>query len=230
MDNMGLSGPVSVTFYGDSGPCVDHPSEINCQLWAIFELIFDSLALAAASSLIVLRIIAIWDRNRIAVAIATLAWSTNVAFLIHYITQILAVWAPEQSVCEVLNTGSGNKAVIATLVTDVVLLFTMLFGLLRLRQHGTMFALGQLLWNQGLFWLFFASVAEVPPVVFITLNLNGPLNLMFQLSGVVVMSIAATRMHRSLIDFTGNRSSFDTHPTQSHRDTRRKQTPNIFSK
>jgi hypothetical protein len=112
----------------------------------------------------------------------------------------------------VLNTESGNKTVIAALVTDVVLLLTMLVGLLRLRQHGTMFALGQLLWNQGLVWLFLASVAEVPPVVFILLDLNDPLNLMFQPSGFVVMSIAATRMHRSLTDFTG-RSSFDTHPT-----------------
>jgi hypothetical protein len=62
--------------------------------------------------------------------------------------QLHSAWVPEQSVCGVLNTESGNKAVIATLVTDVVLLLTMLVGLLRLRQHGTMFALGQLLWNQ----------------------------------------------------------------------------------
>ncbi|KAN0141802.1 hypothetical protein V8E53_000264 [Lactarius tabidus] len=190
----------------------DSSAPINCQLWVVFCIIFASLALAAASSLIVIRIIAIWNRNRIAMAIAMLAWSTNVAFLIHYPTQVHAAWAPEQSVCEVLNTESGNKNVIATLITDVVLLLTMLFGLLRLRQHGTMFALGQLLWNQGLVWLFFASVAEVPPVVFIILNLNAPFNLMFQLSGLVVMSIAATRMHRSLTEFTGC-SSFDTHPT-----------------
>ena len=62
--------------------------------------------------------------------------------------QIRAGWEPAQSVCDVLNTESGNKTVIALLVTDVVLLLTMLVGLLRLRQHGTMFALGQLLWKQ----------------------------------------------------------------------------------
>ena len=58
------------------------------------------------------------------------------------------MWEPEQSACDVLNTESGSKTVIVTLVTDVVLLLTMLVGLLRLRQHGNMFALGQLLWNQ----------------------------------------------------------------------------------
>lgn len=70
-------------------------------------------------------------------------------------------------------------------VSDVVLLLTMLAGLLRLRRHGSMFALGKFLWrqvsirskttrplgslisfsSQGLIWLFFATIAEVPPVV-----------------------------------------------------------------
>ena len=62
--------------------------------------------------------------------------------------QIRAGGEPEQSACYVLNTESGNKTVVALLVTDVVLLLTMLVGLLRLRRHGTMFALGQLLWKQ----------------------------------------------------------------------------------
>ncbi|KAN0141800.1 hypothetical protein V8E53_000262 [Lactarius tabidus] len=194
----------------------DSSAPINCQLWVIFELIFGTLAFAAASSLIVLRINAIWNRNRIAVAIAMCAWGANVAFLIHYISRVLSTWAPEQSVCVVLNTDIGVKNVITTLVSDVALLLTMLVGLLRLRRHGTVFALGQLLWKQGLVWLFAATVAEVPPSVFISLNLNGPFNLMFQTPGLVVMSIAATRMHRSLTDFFNESgpSSFDTHPTR----------------
>ena len=81
------------------------------------------------------------------------------------------------------NTESSKANIISVLVSDVVLLFTMLVGLLRLRQHGTIFGLGQLLWNQvggatsrllsslisfpckGLIWLFLATVAEVPPAV-----------------------------------------------------------------
>jgi hypothetical protein len=62
--------------------------------------------------------------------------------------QVLSTWAPEQSVCVVLNTDIGVKNVITTLVSDVALLLTMLVGLLRLRRHGTVFALGQLLWKQ----------------------------------------------------------------------------------
>ena len=47
-----------------------------------------------------------------------------------------------------LNTESSLQNVIATLVTDVVLLLTMLVGLLRLRRNGIVFGLGHLLWKQ----------------------------------------------------------------------------------
>ena len=73
------------------------------------------------------------------------------------------------------------------LITDFVLLFTILIGLLRLRQHGVgTRGLGLLLWKQvgcflvsswfspsanvisvrqGLIWLLIATVAEIPAVV-----------------------------------------------------------------
>ncbi|KAI0294346.1 hypothetical protein BC826DRAFT_1011711 [Russula brevipes] len=71
-------------------------------------------------------------------------------------------------------------------------------------------------------WLLLAVVAEVPPVVFIVLNLNGnifisglscgrplkstlsqsdPFNIMFEAPSLIIIAIAGTRMHRSLVDF-----------------------------
>ncbi|KAN0141805.1 hypothetical protein V8E53_000267 [Lactarius tabidus] len=188
----------------------DSSSPINCQLWVIFEATFAYLAFATASILIVLRIIAIWDRNKIAVAIAMCAWGTNVAFSIHSITLLHSAWVPEQRVCAVLNTDSSLQNILSTLATDVALLLTMLFGLLSLRRKGSMFSLGQLLWKQGLIWLLLATIAEVPPAVFISLNLNDPLNLMFQTPALIGMSIAATRMYRSLTDFTDSCGRYPT--------------------
>jgi len=184
----------------------DSSSPIHCQLWVMFELIFSCLAFAAASLLIVLRIIAIWNKNRIAVAIAICTWNTNVAFLIYNIALTDATWEPTQSVCEVLNTETTKGTTFALLITDVVLLLTMLVGLLRFRQDGTMIGVGKFLWRQGLIWLFLATIAEVPPAVFISLDLNYPFNLMFQTPALIVMSIAATRMHRSLSNFINSDS------------------------
>jgi hypothetical protein len=89
----------------------------------------------------------------------------------------------------------------------------MLAGLLRLRLHGSMFGLGQILWKQGLIWLFLATIAEVPPVVFIGLNLNYSFNLMIQTPALIVMTIAATRMHRSLSEVVHS-GHVDTNPTR----------------
>ncbi|KAI9432741.1 hypothetical protein H4582DRAFT_2061560 [Lactarius indigo] len=203
----------------------DASSPINCHLWIIFELIFAYLAFAAATLLIVLRIYAIWDGNKIAVSIAMSAWLTNVAFLIHAITQLRAAWVPVPGVCAVLNIGKSKNTVIVTLITDVILCLVMLVGLLRLRQHGiTMVGLWNFLWKQGLIWVFLASVVQVVPTVFISLNLNGFLGglmlHMFQTPSLIVMSIAATRMYRSLTDFTSTSGLlFDTTQTRSGRTT-----------
>ena len=62
--------------------------------------------------------------------------------------QLRSAWVPEQSVCVVLNTETSNQNATATLVSDVVLLLTMLVGLLRLSRNGMMSGFGQLLWKQ----------------------------------------------------------------------------------
>ncbi|KAF8256865.1 hypothetical protein EI94DRAFT_1836410 [Lactarius quietus] len=196
----------------------DSSTPIDCQLWAIFELIFAYSAFLCASLLIVLRIIAIWNRNRIVVAIAICTWSSSLAFFIHNIARVQARWAPTLSVCEVLNPEITKVTIIALLIADLVLLITMLVGLLRLRIHGTMFALGKFLWNQGLIWLFLATISEVPAAVFVSLNLNEPFNLMFQTPALIVMTIGATRMHRALAEFANSDcQAFDVHPTRKGR-------------
>lgn len=48
-----------------------------------------------------------------------------------------------------LNIEDSKANIIVTLVTDIVLLFLMLSGLLRMRlRGGGMFGLGRLLWTQ----------------------------------------------------------------------------------
>jgi len=177
-------------------------TEINCPVWLTFELIFGYLGVAFASLLIVFRIIAIWNKNKAIVAISAGIWVINVSFIIHGIARLRASWDPSLKICTVIGTERNELNIIVTLITDIVLLSTVLVGLLRVRQDGGgRFGIGLLLWNQGVLWLFLATFAEVPPMVFIILNLNDPLNLMFQFPAMMILSIAATRMYRGLADF-----------------------------
>jgi hypothetical protein len=87
----------------------------------------------------------------------------------------------------VLDTEKNKPSIIATLITDIVLLLIVLIGLVRLlHDSGGSFALGRLLWKQvgsgrsysavpqftylfpllkGVIWLVIATVAEIPPTV-----------------------------------------------------------------
>ncbi|KAH9974564.1 hypothetical protein BGW80DRAFT_147270 [Lactifluus volemus] len=164
---------------------LDVYTPINCQI--VFELIFSYFGLACASLLLMLRVFAIWKRNKIILALSTTVWITNVAFLIQGVVRIRSVWIPEERSCRLSNSDTAKLNAISTLATDTMLLLMMLAGLLHLRlQGGGMLSLGDFLWKQGLIWFLLAAVAEVPPMI----------------PALIVLTIAATRMYRSLINFS----------------------------
>ncbi|KAI0268895.1 hypothetical protein BC834DRAFT_867755 [Gloeopeniophorella convolvens] len=155
-------------------------TEINCKLWLIFVFTTAYSAFVFASALIVLRIIAIWERNKVVSAIAIGAWLTNIAFYIHNIATANSAWSPEQQTCLLLDSHRSEANTIVTLIEDFVLLGLMLLGLRRYGNAGMFGGLWRLLYRQGLLWLIVVTLAEIPPTVFIILNLNDYFNLMFQ--------------------------------------------------
>ncbi|KAI9461159.1 hypothetical protein F5148DRAFT_248797 [Russula earlei] len=180
----------------------DSSRPINCQLWVNFEAIFAYTAAATASLLIVIRAIAVWNRNYIVSAIVLGIWVAYVGTLIHGVVLMHSVWSPLTNACDVLNSADSKLAIIIALSTDLVLLLIILIGLLRWRfKEGGPSSLTRFLWKQGLIWLLLATVAYVPAVLFLSLNLNPPFNLMFQTPALVTVTIAATRMYRSLSDY-----------------------------
>ncbi|KAH9970020.1 hypothetical protein BGW80DRAFT_623877 [Lactifluus volemus] len=195
---------------------LDVYTPINCQLGIIFELIFSYLTLACASLLLMLCVVAIWKRNKIILTLATTVWMTSVAFLIQGIVRIRSVWTSEEG-CLVSNSDIAKLNFIVTLATYTILLLMMLAGLLYLRlEGGGVLSLGDFLWKQGVIWFLLAAVAEVPPAVFLFLNLNESFNLMFQIPALIVLAIAATRIYRALIDFSSDTYSLLTLLSSSH--------------
>jgi len=57
--------------------------KIDCQAWVIAAFIFGYLSFAFASSLIVLRVVALWDRNRNVTALALVFWFANIGSYIY---------------------------------------------------------------------------------------------------------------------------------------------------
>ncbi|KAH9962362.1 hypothetical protein BC827DRAFT_1383522 [Russula dissimulans] len=159
--------------------------------------------------------ISIWDKNKFVVAFSVAIWLSNASFFIYgkslssgssghtrSLTNISAEWVPSEFGCGMPNTESNKLAITAMPVTDIALLLVMLIGLLRLRHRGGgRFDLGRLLWKQGVIYLFVATISEITPAVFVFLNLDDSFDVMFLIPSLITMSIAATRMYRSLADF-----------------------------
>ncbi|KAF8497395.1 hypothetical protein F5888DRAFT_279971 [Russula emetica] len=184
---------ILINFYGTS--------PINCQAWVTSAWAFSALGGYGLSSiLIMLRIFAIWDKSKVIMAISVAIWVINLGFQLAGIVKIRAVWVPAAKSCTITNVEICRGFYINLLVTDVILLFIMLAGLLRLRRGagGSSYLL-HLLWKQGVIWLAIATAAELPQMLLLFLNVNDTLNLLFLVPSMVAIIIAATRTYRSLI-------------------------------
>ncbi|KAH9026028.1 hypothetical protein EDB85DRAFT_2291988 [Lactarius pseudohatsudake] len=117
-------------------------------------------------------------------------------------------------VCTVTNTLETRANILVTFVTDLVLLALrlMLTGLLRWENARQKGGIWWLLFTQGLAWMIIVTVAEAPITVFILLNLNDPMNLMFQLPAVITMTIGASRVYRGLSDYVHKEGDLFTPP------------------
>jgi len=189
---------------------------LDCKVGVKFLFAFAYMTYLFSSLLIILRITAIWNRNKFVVALSAVVWLTTASFVVYGITQIQSERVPLSLRCEQSNAESNKLVITALPVTDLALLIIMLIGLFRIRHRGGgRFVLGQLLWKQGVVYLSFATIAEITPVAFLFPDLNVPLEQMFLMPSLITMSIVATRMYRSLADFfadTGDGSDNDNPP------------------
>jgi len=184
---------------------MDSSAKFNCQAITVWEFTISYVGFSGASLLIVLRNIAIWNGQKIVIAITTGIWVANIGFFIQSLARVRATWNSLLSTCVILDIHIAKLNIITTLVTDIALLLIMLIGLLRLGFHEPgVYGLGRLMWRQGIVWLFLATIAEIPPVLFISLKLNDALDYMFTFPAMVIMTIASTRIYRSLSEISSN--------------------------
>ncbi|KAK0184456.1 hypothetical protein F5146DRAFT_1228631 [Armillaria mellea] len=178
--------------------------KIDCPMWltATFTLSYASLALA--SGLLAMRAIALWNRNIIVITINGIAWLVNAAFMIYAMTLASssclgtrdeAYWNPSSKSCTTSGTGAHNLDAITTMIVDIILLGSMLTGIRRTKNPGTLW---KYLYHQGLAWTALATFAEVPIVTLLELDLNDPMNLIFQPITLTILNIGSTRLYRNL--------------------------------
>jgi len=177
--------------------------EINCNALAKCVYVFSYFSSWLASVLVGIRVMAIWNYNRLRVVIVVALLCALAGVFSFDLTKADAIWSPETNMCQDVRTQDSRLNVTITPVVDIGLLLIMLQGLLRWEPEGR-FGLWRFLWNQGLVWVLLAVITEVPILVFLWLNLNQVMNLMLLLPGTLILIIGATRIYRNLSQFTNS--------------------------
>ncbi|KAH9993170.1 hypothetical protein BJV77DRAFT_372733 [Russula vinacea] len=190
MDNMGLFAFI-IFFIDTDGP------RVPCFPFMVTNFALPYASWAFASLIIVLRVIAIWNHNIVVSLLSFGVWAGGLALNIRNLTMVQPAYNPLVNACIVVNTHEGLVNSIAVLAADIVLLLTMLIGLLR-HANKNPSGVWNLLYQQCIVWILLAATAEIPTVVFLILDLNDVWNEMFTGPALTILSIAASRMYRSL--------------------------------
>ncbi|KAI0250163.1 hypothetical protein BJV78DRAFT_612370 [Lactifluus subvellereus] len=172
----------------------------GCQVM-IVTFIFGYLSSLFASVLIILRISVLWKRNKVVIALASASCLGNTACYLYVMATSRGYWTGDP--CALQHTRHAMFGIFSSFATNLLLLVLMLIGVLHrcrseARQQGSIL---RFLYMQGLAWAVVFTLAEVPPVIFIILNLNDYMNVMFPTAGLIFTAIGASRLHRRLTDY-----------------------------
>ncbi|KAN0130502.1 hypothetical protein V8E53_011588 [Lactarius tabidus] len=178
---------------------LNHAGHVLCKPLVLMNSALDIISWAFASLIIVLRIIAIWDRNWLVSSISFSVWSAAFGLGIRSLWMVGAQYDPISEVCFPLHTHNLMASGISVPAADTILLLLMFVGLLR-RAHGCKVGIWSVLYKQCIMWMIVAALVEIPSLVFIILNLNDAWNAMFPTAAVAILSIFAARMYRSLCE------------------------------
>lgn len=170
---------------------------VNCQSLYLFNQFMGNFAIGSASTLLMLRTIAIYSKNLYVVVPLVVLSLGQWGILLHGISTVQATWVD-------LPTGGGSCVVTAApqVFLQLLYIYTMAFDLivLVLSTIGLVFAPGRnrsglynLLVRDGLVFFIVAFTSNTVAVVLILLNLNPIMNIIASVPAAAVSCTVACR-------------------------------------
>ncbi|GBE83841.1 hypothetical protein SCP_0508980 [Sparassis crispa] len=164
---------------------LDVTSEINCQALYTFNQLAGDAAVGLASINLSLRTMAIWSQNRYIVILLVIV--------------ILGHWAL------ILQGRSSNTILAATFIYSMCFdALVMTLSALKLAPRAGHSQLIRLLFKDGLIYFLVAFIANLIATVFMLLDLNSVMSVVFNVPAAVASTIVASRAVRRLSKFTPN--------------------------
>ncbi|KAF9568259.1 hypothetical protein CPC08DRAFT_732709 [Agrocybe pediades] len=177
----------------------DSTEKLDCQSLYTFNQLAGDAAVGLASVNLSLRAMAIWKQNRWVVgglvALILGHWS-----LILQGVQLTAVWV-DGAGCQITKTNNKILAAIFiySMCLDLTVLLLTTYKLAGIRAGGS--RLGNMIFNHGLLYFFIAFLANLIATIFMVLDLNSIMSVIFNVPAAVASTIVACRAVRLLSDF-----------------------------
>jgi len=181
----------------------DTDRELNCQALFTFNQFAGNASLGLASINLSLRTIAIWNQNMWIKIVLTAIILGHWALILQGV-QLGSVWSPELNSCIITST---NTTILAATFTYSMCFDLIVFLLnaykLGVKRHGKS-RLSKMIFKDGLIFFFIAFLANFVATVFIFLNLNAIMSVVFNVPACIASSIVATRAVRRLTNFASS--------------------------
>ncbi|KAJ7634582.1 hypothetical protein FB45DRAFT_909244 [Roridomyces roridus] len=179
---------------------LDATTEINCQAVYTFNQFAGDAALGLASINLSLRTIAIWSQAmwiKILLTVIILGhWS-----LILQGVLLKAAWVADANTCQIVST--NNKILAATFTYSMCFdLIVFLLNLYKLGSRRGASGLTKMIFKDGLVFFFVAFLSNLIATVFMFLDLNPIMSVIFNVPAAIASTIVATRAVRRLTNFT----------------------------
>ncbi|KAJ3969075.1 hypothetical protein EV361DRAFT_372195 [Lentinula raphanica] len=185
----------------------DTTTKLNCQAIYVFNQLAGNASVGLASINLSLRTLAVYGNSRLLAVILAIAILGHWSLILQAGVLLRAVWNDQSHQCVIVFT--NNTVLAATLIYTMVLdLFVFLLNAHKLYpRKGSLSSmgesrLGRLLFGDGLVYFFIAFLSNLLATVFMLLNLNSIMTVIFNVPAAICSTIVACRVVRRLSTFT----------------------------
>jgi hypothetical protein len=192
-------------------------TEIDCQGLYTFNQFFGSAAIGTASTLLMFRTIAIWNKNLFVAIPLVIVAIGHWAVLMYSVTAVKSVFVPEAKTCVLISTGAQNHNLtlnllyLYTMFVDLAVLVISTIGLLLTPGRSSLW---KLLFKDGIVFFLTAFACNALAASVLLLDLNPAMNLMFSIPAACLTAGAAARSYIRLSNWS-NQEVF-VHGTSKH--------------
>ncbi|KAH7868942.1 uncharacterized protein C8R40DRAFT_796977 [Lentinula edodes] len=185
----------------------DTTTKLNCQAIYIFNQLTGNASVGLASINLGLRTLAVYGNSRTLAIVLIVAILGHWSLILQAGVLLKAAWSPEANQCIIIST--NNTILAATFIYSMV--FDLLVFLLNAYKLGSRKGnissmgesrLGKLLFGDGLVYFFVAFLSNLLATVFMLLNLNSIMTVIFNIPAAISSTIVACRVVRRLSTFT----------------------------